>query len=131
MAKYVYPAIFKQEGDGLYSVEFPDLDGCVTSGDNLADAVYMAQDVLAGTMYDYERNETAAPVPSLINNVRVPAGSFVSYVACDTLWYQKHFNKKAVKKTLTIPEWLNEQAVAARINFSQVLQEALIDRLNL
>ena len=54
---------------------------------------------------------------------------FVSYVACDTLEYRKMHNSKAVKKTLTIPEWLNEEATALGINFSQVLQEALLSKI--
>lgn len=129
MARYVYPAVFTKEADGLYDVNFPDLEGCYTSGNNLADAMYMAEDVLASVLYDYERNGEKPPAASEETALSVPAGSFANYIACDTLWYQKHNNNKAVKKTLTIPEWLNEQATAAGVNFSQTLQEALIAKL--
>ena len=126
----VYPAIFTKEENGLYSVDFPDIKGCVTCGDDLADALYMAQDVLAFTLYDYERDNKKVPVPSDPDSIEVPNGSFVNCVLCDTLEYQKRNNNKAVKKTLSIPEWLNELAINAGVNFSQVLQDALKSQLN-
>ena len=131
MAKYVYPAIFTKEENGLYSVEFPDINGCVTCGDDLADAIYMAQDVLAFTLYDYERDKKEVPTPSDPENIEVPKGSFVNSILCDTLYYQRKNNNKAVKKTLSIPEWLNELATNAEVNFSQVLQDALKAKLNI
>mgnify|MGYP004475485227 CR=1 FL=1 len=129
MAKYVYPAIFTKEGR-LYSVEFPDIDGCVTCGDDLADAIYMAQDVLAFTLYEYEQDKKEMPKASDIEHLNVPDGSFVNAILCDTLFYQRKHNNKAVKKTLSIPEWLNELAINAGVNFSQILQEALKEKLN-
>lgn len=130
MARYVYPAIFTKEEDGLYSVEFPDIKGCVTCGDNLADAIYMAEDVLAFTLYDYERDNKEVPKATDIECLKVPTGSFVNNILCDTMVYQKRNNTKAVKKTLSIPEWLNEMAINAGVNFSQVLQDALKAQLN-
>lgn len=129
--KYVYPAIFTPEEDGGFSVAFPDLEGCYTCGDNLQDSLYMATDVLAFTLYDYEKNGKAIPTPSNIKNVELDKGDFTNYIACDTIDYQKRNNNKAVKKTLSIPEWLNEAAIAAGINFSQVLQDGLKKALNL
>lgn len=131
MAKYVYPAIFTPEENGMYSVEFPDLEGCYTCGEDLAEAIYMAEDVLAFTLYDYEKNNLAIPEPSDRNSLRLEGDAFVNMVGCDTIGYQKRNNKKAVKKTLSIPEWLNAAATEAGVNFSQVLQEALIDKLHL
>lgn len=131
MAKYVYPAVFTPEENGMFSVDFPDLEGCYTCGENLAEAIYMAEDVLAFTLYDYEREHRPIPAPSLRSNITLTGDDFVNMVYCDTLGYQKRNNKKAVKKTLSIPEWLNEAATDAEINFSQVLQEALIERLHL
>ncbi len=130
MSKYVYPAIFTPEQDGGYSVFFPDLEGCYTCGDTLADALFMAEDALALVLYGYEKDQRPIPRPSKMPEIAVTADSFLSMVACDTLEYRKRFNNKAVKKTLTIPEWLNEAAVAMNINFSQVLQDALLQRIN-
>ena len=123
--RYVYPALFTEEEDGKYSVVFPDLEGCYTCGDDLADAIYMAEDVLAFTLYSMEKRKETIPNPSSLSGETIPVNSFVNYIACDTLEYQKMNNNKAVKKTLTIPEWLNEMATEAGINFSQVLQDAL------
>ena len=127
MGKYVYPAVFTKEDDGKYSIFFPDLEGCYTTGDNLSDALYMAEDVLAFTMYSLEKDKLPIPEPS--EDLAAEAGSFVNYIVCDTLEYQKMNNNKAIKKTLSIPEWLNEKAMEANLNFSQVLQEALKAKL--
>ncbi len=131
MAKYVYPAIFSPEENGSYSVYFPDLEGCYTCGDNLQDALFMANDVLAFTMYDYEKEGREIPVPSKVENVEKEAGEFANYIACDTVSYARMHDNRAVKKTLTIPQWLNDAAIKADINFSQVLQEALMKKVNL
>ncbi|MDO5407165.1 MAG: type II toxin-antitoxin system HicB family antitoxin [Eubacteriales bacterium] len=131
MAKYAYPAVFTPEENGQFSVNFPDLDSCYTCGDDLKDALFMAEDVLAYTLYDYERAGRAIPTPSKSSELPLSDGEFVNFVACDTLAYCKMHNNRAVKKTLTIPEWLNEAAVVAGINFSQALQEVLMQKLKL
>lgn len=131
MAKYVYPAIFTPEENGSFSVLFKDLEGCYTCGDNLEDAIEMAEDVLALVLYGYENEGKAIPVPSLHSDIPLKKDSFVNYITCDTTEYRKMYSNKAVKKTLTIPEWLNEAASAQGINFSQVLQDALKKQLNL
>ncbi len=131
MAKYVYPAIFEAEKNGGYSIFFPDLEGCYTCGDDLKDGMKMAEDVLAFTLYDYEKEKRDIPVPSDITALSPEREGFVTYITCDTILYQKMNNNKAVKNTLTIPEWLNEAAIAAGVNFSQILQDALKAKLNL
>ena len=128
MAKYAYPAIFTPEEKG-YSIVFPDLEGCSTCGENLEDGLEMARDALALVLYGYEKDGRQIPAPSKINTILVEENEFVSYVACDTMMYRKMYNNKAVKKTLTLPEWMNEEATAIGINFSQVLQEALLQKL--
>jgi predicted RNase H-like HicB family nuclease len=129
MAKYAYPAIFTQEEDGTYSIEFPDLEGCYTCGDSLEDGIEMAEDALALVLYGYEKDARPIPVPSSVNSLPISAGQFVNFIACDTLQYRKMYNNKAVKKTLSIPEWLNEAASSMGLNFSQVLQEALLQKV--
>lgn len=128
MSKYVYPAVFTAEGGG-YAINFPDLDGCYTCGDDLADGIEMAEDVLALVLYQYEKEGKAIPQPSNAKDLELSENEFVNLIAADTIGYQKRHNTKAVKKTLTIPEWLNELATKANINFSQVLQEALSEKL--
>ncbi|MBR1440273.1 MAG: type II toxin-antitoxin system HicB family antitoxin [Lachnospiraceae bacterium] len=131
MQKYVYPAIFTPEEGGKFSVDFPDLEGCYTCGDDLAHAIYMAEDVLAMVLYEHERDGSPIPAPSDVKKLKVPAGSFSNLIMCDTLWYHKKHNASSVKKTLSIPAYLNDAATAAGINFSQVLQDALKEMLHL
>lgn len=130
MNKYSFPAIFTPEEHGAYSITFPDLEGCYTCGDSLADGIMMAEDVLSFTLYDYETSGKDIPSPSTPQTINLQNGEFVNYIACDTLAYRKRFANTAVKKTLTIPSWLNEEATALGINFSQVLQEALLNKIN-
>ena len=131
MAKYVYPAIFSPSEDGGFTVSFPDVSGCYTEGDTLAEAIEKAKDALCLMLYDLEEREESIPVPTSINDVVTENGDIVSLVACDTLEYRKFLDKKAVKKTLTIPNWLNSMAERADINFSAALQEALIEKLHI
>lgn len=129
--KYSYPAVFTPEENGAYSINFPDLESCYTCGDNLTDGIMMAEDVLAFVLYEYEKNGTAIPLPSAPSDIPLDSGEFINYIACDTTAYRKRFSNTAVKKTLTIPEWLNEAAISAGVNFSQVLQEALMQKVGL
>ena len=130
MAKYVYPAIFTKEDNGQYSVHFPDIENCYTGGNDMADALDMAEDVLCLMLYDMEKEGKAIPVPSDSKKIKPDSNSVVSLVRCDTDFYKRFYENKSVKKTLTIPMWLNERAERANINFSGVLQEALKVQLN-
>lgn len=124
MAKYIYPAVFTPE-DGGYSINFPDFESCYTSADTLEEGLHMANDVLCLTIYDMEESGQSVPRPSKITDVKTNGEEFTTLVECDTLAYRKFFDNKAVKKTLTIPAWLNTMAEREEINFSAVLQRAL------
>jgi predicted RNase H-like HicB family nuclease len=129
--KYTYTAVFTPEENGAYSVLFPDLQGCYTSGDDMTDAVYMAQDVLNLTLYDLEQDKKPIPKASMPKDIAVKGEQFTSVVAVDTDTYRRFYENKSVKKTLTIPMWLNERAELSNINFSGVLQEALKTHLHI
>ena len=128
--KYAYTAVFTPE-EGGYNVNFPDLQGCYTCGDDVADAIYMAQDVLNLTLCDLEDDQKPIPPASKQRDIPVTGDQFTSVVAADTEAYRKFCRERAVKKTLTIPGWLNERAERANINFSGILQEALKERLHI
>lgn len=130
MAKYVYPAIFTEEDNG-YSVNFPDFESCYTSAENLSDAIHMAADVLCLTLYDIEEEGREAPAPTAIKKIETKDADFATLISCDTIEYRKFFDSKAVKKTLTIPSWLNTMAERENINFSSVLQSALKTELHI
>ena len=127
--KYVYPAIFTPE-DGAYSVVFPDLE-IATSGETLVEAMDMAQDALCLMLYDMEERKADIPAASSITGLNCEPGSFPSLIECDTMEYRRYYDSKAVKKTLSIPAWLNTMAEKEDINFSAVLQKALKAELNL
>lgn len=98
MAKYVYPAVFTAENDGGYSIEFPDLDGCFTQGNDTADALDAANDALCLMLYHMEKDKKDIPAPSDIRNISAKEGSFVSLVSCDTIEYKKFYDNKAIKR---------------------------------
>ncbi len=129
MAKYIYPAVFEKEDD-QYSISFPDLPNCFTQGEDLQDALEMAQDALCLVLYHMEKEGKEIPAATDIKKIEVSDNAFVTLIDCDTFEYEKFYKSKAVKKTLTIPEWLNDMAVKENINFSNVLQNALMEQLN-
>lgn len=122
--KYVYPAVFTEEESG-YSINFPDLESCYTSAETLEEGIEMANDVLCLVLYHMEEDGKAIPPASEIRSVACGENDFVTLISCDTLEYRKFYDNKAVKKTLTIPSWLNTMAEREDINFSAVLQKAL------
>lgn len=137
----VYPACFFKEDTG-YSVVFPDLNYLATCGKSLEQSLEAAVDCLAGYLYIAQKDDDPIPppsVPAAIDCEKVASelgnppfsSAFVNMVAVDVADYAKKHFEKSVKKTLTIPAWLNDAAVAEGINFSQLLQEALKARLNM
>lgn len=129
MAKYVYPAIFTKEDDGQYSIEFPDIPYAHSCGKNLTDAMYMAEDCLGFVLLDLQNDKKEFPKASDIANYENTKDSFATLVNIDLTEYKRRVDDKPVKKTLYIPKQLNEQAEAMAINFSEVLRQALKERL--
>lgn len=132
----IYPACFYKEKEGGYSVIFPVL-GIATCGDNLNEAMNMAVDCLAGYLYDLKLNKQSMPEAPALESIDVNEeyseyeSAFVNMVTVDVEDYAKKHFEKSVKKTLTIPSWLNDLAVANGVNFSQVLQTALKTQLHI
>lgn len=118
----VYPALFHQEAQA-YWVEFPDLNGCQSYGSTIAETIENAQEALLGYVLTMLEDDVKLPVPSDVKSLESPENGFVSLVSCDLNCYEAN---KAVKKTLTIPSWLNDRAMALGINFSKTLQDALL-----
>lgn len=127
--KYVYPVVFEPAEEGGYVVTVPDIPSTFTQGDNMADAIFMAQDVIAMMLSFYEDEGKPVPEPSDIKEVEKTTDGIVSLVMADTDEWRKSVDSKAVKKTLSIPSWLNKKAEKASINFSQTLQDALCQKL--
>lgn len=132
---FAYPACFYPEEEG-YSVIVPDFNAA-TQGDDVKDAIYMAEDLIAGLILSAIEDGKSFPKPSIPSNAMLEPneygeGGFVTVVLVDLSKKEKEFKdaNRAVKKTLTIPYWVNERALSMNINFSQTLTEALIEKIN-
>ena len=126
MKKYFYPVIFEPEEAG-FSVYVPDIPGCFTQGDSLEEALENVQEVIGLMLEDIKPEDY--PAASVPNEVELEGQQFVMMVAFDKLAYDRKYNSKAVKKTLSIPAWLNNMAQEKNINFSNLLQKALLNEL--
>lgn len=126
--KAVYPVVFTKLSDG-YMAYIPDFDSN-TQGDSLAEAIEMARDVIGMMGIDKEDDGLEIPEPSESSSIQCKENEFVSMVDIDFLEYRKASDNRSVKKTLTIPSWLNTRAEKEHINFSSVLQTALKQQLH-
>jgi predicted RNase H-like HicB family nuclease len=128
--KYTYPACFYKEEDGRYSVEMPDFP-LATFGNDLADAMYMAADAATGWILTALTEGDPVPPASNIKDIKPDDETgFVSLVYIDFDAMKANFDESAIKKTLTIPSWLNKAAERKNINFSATLKDALIYKLS-
>ena len=126
--KAVYPVVFTRLDDG-YMAYVPDFD-INTQGDDLAEAIEMARDAIGLMGIDMEDDGKALPKPSDVKSIPQKENELVSIVDIDFGEYRKAYDNRAVKKTLTIPSWLNARAEKEHINFSSVLQTALKQQLH-
>ena len=128
--KLVYPAIFTpfSDGSGGYTVEVPDLPGCVTEGSDMADAIYMGIDAASGWILGELEDGNTYPSPSSRQSIHVEDESFIQMLVLDIDEYAEKYGSKSVRKNITIPAWLNTYGEAHNINFSEVLQEALLSQ---
>jgi predicted RNase H-like HicB family nuclease len=125
--KLAYPAIFTpyEDNSGGYVVEFPDLPGCVTGGDDIAEAIFMAEDAASGWLLTELEDGQKIPGASSFAELKTEDIQFVNLIALDMDSYATKYGNKAVKKTLTIPAYLNTYAENNNISCSAVLQGAL------
>ena len=129
MKKLFYPALFHKAEESGFWISFPDIPECLTQGDDMTQAYEMAVDALGLALTCREKEQQPFPNASDPTGITPEANSFLVVIEFDMLAYKKRTNSRAVKKTLSIPEWLNEAAMAKGLNFSQVLQEALLAKI--
>ncbi|MCI8387499.1 MAG: HicB family protein [Clostridiales bacterium] len=120
-----YPAVIHHE-DNAYWIEFPDLEGCHTFADTLEDIFAEAKEALSAYCSVIVEDNKLLPQASDLSSIEHDANDIIALIEAPITDKQR-----SVKKTLTIPAWLNTAAEQHRINFSQVLQEALVERLNI
>jgi predicted RNase H-like HicB family nuclease len=126
---YIYPAILSYADDGI-SVEFPDLPGAFTCGNTEAEALREAKDCLALHLSGMEIDGDVIPPPTPLIQIHPGTSQTVTFVEVWMPPYRDPQAEKPVKKTLTIPKWLNDTAEKENVNFSRILQEALKTHLN-
>lgn len=131
MHHYFYPAIFHNDEKGGYWISFPDFPECMTQGETMEEAYEMAVEAMGLCIDDRLKNEESLPEVSAPVDYILQEGDFSCLIEFDLVQYRKKHNIKSVKKTLSIPEWLNEAAMEHDINFSQVLQEALMKKIGI
>lgn len=126
--KLLYPAIFTpfEDGSGGYTVEFPDLPGCVSEGKDLIEAIEMGTDAASGWILDELEDGKAYPGPSSQSDITVNGTEFVNMLVLDIDSYSEKYGSQTVRKNITIPAWLNTYGEKNNINFSRVLTDALM-----
>ena len=128
--KYVYPAILTQEEEGII-VSFPDVEGARTDGTTMEEALENADDVLNLMLLTMEEKHMNIKPPTPIVSLDVPKGSMVALVRADTLAYSKKVDTRAIRKSVSIPAWMDSLAREHNLNFSNVLQNAICRELNI
>lgn len=126
---YIYPSIFSFDEDGI-SVEFPDLEGCFTCGDTTQEAITNAKEAMGLHLFGMEEDNETIPAPTDIKDIKLEDNQSIVLIEVYMPIIREAINNQSVKKTLTIPRWLNNLAEKNNINFSQLLQSALKDILN-
>jgi len=121
--EYVYPAVFRSNEDGSFTVTYPDLPGCISEGKSLANAMYMAQSALAQWIEYLTDNKRNLPNASIIESVVVGDGEFANFICADVK------DGRAVKRTVSIPKWMDDRVSESGLSLSKVLQDALSQRL--
>lgn len=128
--RYIYPAIFDYAEDGI-SISFPDLPGCFSCANSDEEAILMAKDALGLHLYSLEEDNDEIPAPTPINKICVEPNQVVVLVEVLMPTMRTAIENCSVKKTLSIPQWLNKLAIEKNINFSHVLQIALKEQLGI
>lgn len=127
---YMYPAVISFDDDGL-SVEFPDIHGCFSCADTPEEAAKNAKEALGLHLWSMEKDGDSIPNPTSITNIVLEEGQIPLMVEVFMPPIRERQANRFVKKTLSIPSWLNEEAERVNVNFSQTLQKALKEELQL
>jgi predicted RNase H-like HicB family nuclease len=121
--EYVYPAIFHQNEDESYTITYPDLPGCISEGKTLGNAMYMAQSALTQWIGYLADKKQKIPNASSVKKIKTANGDFVNLICAEVR------NAKAVRRTVSIPKWMDDKVIQSGLSLSRVLQDALGERL--
>jgi len=121
--EYIYPALFQTNNDGSYTITYPDLDGCISEGKNLSNAMDMAQSALTQWVEYLAESKATVPNPTDIKKINVNGNEFVSLIRANIK------DGRAVKRTVSLPKWMDEKVTENGLSLSRVLQDALASKL--
>lgn len=127
MKNLIYPAIFHINSDKGYTVSFPDLPGCITYGDDAAEALLMAEDAACGWVLDELEDNKKIPEPSDLKKIKLKKDEYISLMALDMESYTAKYGTELVKKNTTIPAFLNTFGESRHVNYSKLLTDALLE----
>ena len=127
--RYIFPAVFTRDEEGMWEARFPDLENCFTSADTLEEAIDQAKYTLEDCLYFMEKEKAAIPAPSHVE-LEQDENSLTQLVVAYMPPVRRAWSQKAVKKTLTIPAYLAELAEESKLNYSALLQQAIRQTLN-
>lgn len=125
MAEYVYPALFHSNEDGSFTITYPDLPGCISEGKSLGNAMYMAQSALTQWIEYLTDKKQSIPLASNLESIKTAQGEFVSLIRVEIK------ENRAVKRTVSIPKWMDDKVIETGLSLSRVLQDALKEKLNI
>lgn len=127
---YIYPAIFEYANDGI-SISFPDLPGCISCAKTDEEALYMAKDALGLYIACSEEDNEKLKEPSRLNGIKLKSQQRAVLIEVNMPLFRESVQNASVKKTLTIPKWINDLAERNNVNFSQLLQLAIKENLGI
>ena len=127
---YAFPSFFYFDADGI-SIEFPDLPGCLPCAHSQEEAFRNAKEALGLHLYGMEQDGDTIPEPTPVSGLTPDKNGVVVMVEVFMPAIRDRLNNRSVNRTVTIPAWLNAAALERNINFSQVLQDALKQQINL
>lgn len=124
MAEYVYPAVFHTNEDGSFTVTYPDLPGCITEGKNMANAMHMAQSALSQWIEYLADNKMEIPAATAMASIETTPDEFANLICAVVR------DQRAIRRTVSIPKWMDDMASDAGLSLSRILQDALAERLH-
>jgi predicted RNase H-like HicB family nuclease len=127
---HIFPAVFQQETDSRFSIWFPDLPGCATSGHSLPEALSMARDALCGWLDCAIANNDTIPQASGVDDLAREPGQHATLIDVDLDAYRRSKEQRTVRRNVSLPAWMNDAAERLGLNVSAILQQALREQLS-
>ena len=128
---YAYTAVIEKDSSDFWMVTFPDLEGCVTNARTLEEAIIQANNILEDYMAIIEREGQGIPEPTPFEGVVVPKGAVRQRIVVPMAGARRRWEDRSVNRMVTLPAWMDEKGREANLNFSKMLQDAVIKELDL